>query len=137
MTARCPCGCEDHRDPTTGIYELCELAERRDELAADELSLQDRAIMSDQDNFLMGLITSLRGLAEQAAEHGVTLSADIQSGVLAGSSFDGLAAWADEVRSVVNVGPEFRVAKWRAVPVSLGVAASEVTLYEPTERRAA
>lgn len=23
----CPCGCEDVRDPTTGAYELCPMAE--------------------------------------------------------------------------------------------------------------
>lgn len=23
----CPCGCEDEKDPTAGVYELCEMAE--------------------------------------------------------------------------------------------------------------
>lgn len=23
----CPCGCEDQKDPTTGVYELCSMAE--------------------------------------------------------------------------------------------------------------
>jgi hypothetical protein len=138
-TPRCPCGCEDAPDRTTGIYELCADAEARDEMAAADTYLKARKRMGDSDDFLVGLIQNLRGLAQQAAEHGVTLSADLHAQGMEGSAFDGLAAAADEVKTVA-IGPEFRVAKWHsALPPAPEVVPSSVTLYEPGlgKRRAA